>query len=200
MESSTLCASVEVHLKTWMDEFSEGLLLLNTEMNILWVNAAAEKLISAHPELGIRDSRLFIGGHQERQKLLSILETLQNGRNEITLLFAETRASSVLADISRQDPAPSISKIQPIFRLRLRWLRRRAKVNLQALGAIYSLTPEEQATVGHLIDGLPVAEIARRTERAESTVRWHVKRAYSKIGVTSREQLFTECSAFFSQR
>jgi DNA-binding CsgD family transcriptional regulator len=58
------------------------------------------------------------------------------------------------------------------------------------LGRLYGLTRTEQQVVAMMVRGQSVTEIAEQLHKSVLTVRTHVKRAYGKLGVGSKEQLF----------
>jgi DNA-binding CsgD family transcriptional regulator len=62
--------------------------------------------------------------------------------------------------------------------------------------APFDLTPTEARTVQQLVDGDPIAEIAARLGLSVLTLRTHVRNAYAKIGVNSREGLFRALAAY----
>lgn len=59
------------------------------------------------------------------------------------------------------------------------------------LGGLYGLTRTEQKIVTMMLRGQSVTEIAGELHKSVLTVRTHVKRVYSKLGVGSKEQLFS---------
>jgi DNA-binding CsgD family transcriptional regulator len=60
----------------------------------------------------------------------------------------------------------------------------------------FDLTPTEARTVQQLLDGDPVPDIAARLGLSVLTLRTHVRNAYAKIGVGSREGLFRILAAY----
>jgi DNA-binding CsgD family transcriptional regulator len=61
-----------------------------------------------------------------------------------------------------------------------------AEVETQRVRARYGLTPAEANVLQHVADGLSNAEIATRLFISVETVRTHVQRVLSKMGVRSR--------------
>ncbi|MBX9460703.1 MAG: helix-turn-helix transcriptional regulator [Brevundimonas sp.] len=62
------------------------------------------------------------------------------------------------------------------------------------LGRIFGLTPAEAAIVHGLVSGSGAGELAVDHGVALETVRTHIRRAYHKLGVSSREQLYAAVS------
>ena len=52
-----------------------------------------------------------------------------------------------------------------------------------------ALTPTEQRVVGLAVDGLSNKEIARTLVVTVNTVEFHLRNAYTKLGIRSRAQL-----------
>lgn len=59
------------------------------------------------------------------------------------------------------------------------------------LGRLYGLTRTEQQIVAMMVRGQSVTEIAEQLHKSVLTVRTHVKRVYAKLGVGTKEQLFS---------
>lgn len=53
----------------------------------------------------------------------------------------------------------------------------------------FGLTPAEAEIVSALAQGHSVRKIAKKTDRAEATVRWHIKQAKGKFGVSRQTDL-----------
>lgn len=60
----------------------------------------------------------------------------------------------------------------------------------------FELTPTEARTVQQLLDGDPITDIAVRLGLSVLTLRTHVRNAYAKIGVGTREGLFRALAAY----
>jgi DNA-binding CsgD family transcriptional regulator len=56
--------------------------------------------------------------------------------------------------------------------------------------SLYGLTPVEHRTVCLILSGLSVSEAALQLRRSVMTVRTSIRDAYSKLNITSKEQLF----------
>jgi DNA-binding CsgD family transcriptional regulator len=62
------------------------------------------------------------------------------------------------------------------------------------LGRIFGLTPAEAAVVRGLVSGRGAEQLAADQGIGLETVRTHIRRAYHKLGVSSREQLYAAVS------
>jgi DNA-binding CsgD family transcriptional regulator len=56
---------------------------------------------------------------------------------------------------------------------------------------LYGLTRAEQQIVGLMVQGRSATEVAHELHKSVLTIRSHLKRAYSKLNVSSKEQLFS---------
>ena len=65
----------------------------------------------------------------------------------------------------------------------------RTSVDAELVAATFRLTRAESQVAAALAEGSSVSEIARRTFREESSVRWHVKRIHTKLGISRQAEL-----------
>lgn len=66
---------------------------------------------------------------------------------------------------------------------------RRMRIDRGLVAAILGLTPSETEVAVLLAEGHTVGDIARATERRESTVRWHIKHIFNKHGFNRQLEL-----------
>ena len=84
--------------------------------------------------------------------------------------------------------------------LLLRDLRGSAEIDCADLESMFSVTPGEHQVIIQLVKGYSSREIAEQFGKSILTVRTHVKRAYGKIGVKTRGQLFAKLLPYLSIR
>jgi DNA-binding CsgD family transcriptional regulator len=84
--------------------------------------------------------------------------------------------------------------------LSLRDLSAPVEIDCADLEPIFGVTPGEHQVILHLLRGQSSSEIAQRSGKSILTVRTHVKRAYGKIGVKTRGQLFARLLPYLSIR
>ena len=68
------------------------------------------------------------------------------------------------------------------------------------LEPVFGVTPGEHQVIVQLLKGYSSREIAAQFGKSILTVRTHVKRAYGKIGVKTRGQLFARLLPYLSIR
>ena len=65
----------------------------------------------------------------------------------------------------------------------------RVPIESETLEEALGLTPAEAVVAAMLAEGRTAVEIAKTTGRGESTVRWHIKRIFEKLGFTRQMEL-----------
>ena len=58
-----------------------------------------------------------------------------------------------------------------------------AGLDRERVGELLGLTPRESYLAVALAEGRTVSDVARETRRSENTVRWHLHRIYTKLGL-----------------
>ena len=82
----------------------------------------------------------------------------------------------------------------------MRDLRASAEIECADLESMFGVTPGEHQVLVQLVKGYSSREIAEEFGKSILTVRTHVKRAYGKIGVKTRGQLFAKLLPYLSIR
>jgi DNA-binding CsgD family transcriptional regulator len=82
----------------------------------------------------------------------------------------------------------------------LRDLEAPTEIECADLEPMFGVTPGESLVVVQLLRGRSSREIADATGKSVLTIRTHVKRAYGKIGVKTRGQLFARLLPYLSIR
>lgn len=62
--------------------------------------------------------------------------------------------------------------------------RRRARIERALVGSALGLTRAESEVAAALAEGSPIRQIAATTGRGESTIRWHLKHIFDKLGIS----------------
>jgi len=82
----------------------------------------------------------------------------------------------------------------------LRDVRAVVEVGCADLESMFGVTPGEHLVIVELLKGRSSREIADASAKSILTIRTHVKRAYGKIGVKTRGQLFAKLLPYLSIR
>jgi DNA-binding CsgD family transcriptional regulator len=84
--------------------------------------------------------------------------------------------------------------------LTLRDLKATVQIECADLESMFGVTHGEHQVIIQLLKGLSSREIAEEFGKSILTVRTHVKRAYGKIGVKTRGQLFAKLLPYMAIR
>lgn len=154
--------------------------------------------------LEVCDANTQGGALLGRSRSLSIV----NGRLALTQKGAIERLRAALRDLDDAPQAHAIELDGDHAVMRLEPMAGSEMVSVLVItqspethiwadtGSVFGLTPAEDRLVRQLVDGYNIDEVAERLKISVETARTHVRRAYLKIGVSSREQLFAALSPF----
>lgn len=67
--------------------------------------------------------------------------------------------------------------------------KKRVRIDRRMVLTALGLSPPESEVAASLAEGHSVPDIARAIGRGESTVRWHIKQSFSKLGINRQAQL-----------
>lgn len=180
----------EGYLNAWAETFSIPTFLIGEGARILWVNAAAERIL-VQGEPFLRQNGLLVCADKSQgagfQVFLASVQTepgawIMNQADQTRLLV---RGESLRP--AGEEHAVSVMLYPTNAEERYVWAD---------FGRIFRLTKAELAVVKVLLNGASVDEIAEQQAVSVETVRTHVRRLYSKLGVNNREQLFATLSQF----
>lgn len=167
----------------WLDDDRVGRLLLGGDGRLSWAAPEAEQFLAIDQPLGVRSGRLVARARYNQSSLDGLLARMAGGERSGGCLIAENR-----------EGAPGLyveARALPDGRLAIQITDLgREHAGLPDLGRLFGLTRSEHETVVLLLGGLSVSAIAARLEKSVLTVRTHLKRAYGKLGVGTKEQLF----------
>ena len=152
----------------------------------MWRNAAAEAFLGSGRVLHARDGVLTCSDRSAAAQIQSIIWNVK----------ADRPTSAVIGQPDHQGILITGSLLRRSDRvcvgLVIREIDADLHYELPDLEPVFGLTPSEQEIVGLLVAGMSSAEIARKFDKSILTVRTHVKRAYGKLGISSKEQLFAK--------
>ena len=154
--------------------------LVTRDAKVLFVSKAAEELFSTSRLVGVVDGTVKFANVRDSRRFASFLATVGD---EVTV-----------AAVSRDSGAGLLFSAQTIETehgvvVCLHVAPRSA--SLRALRERFGLTRSEDEVLQSLLGGMRVNEIAEARGLSVATVRSHVRGIYSKLGVNSREQLFS---------
>ncbi len=177
----------------WFAEDAVARLVVARDLTVLAVNRKAESLMEATGAFLLRDDT--VSGRDRR--LVS----------ELTALVARSERSRKLGVIGARGPYSLLVETFALdddadgpVAVSLRDLRSQPEIECADLEASFGVTPGEHHVVVQLLKGYSSRDIAADSGKSILTIRTHVKRAYGKIGVKTRGQLFARLLPYLSIR
>ena len=167
-----------------------GMLLLDRDARIVEANDRARETLNGLDGLTVRDGRLAAVRPEEADRLAKLLDAACR---------AGTGGSM---PVSRLKRAPLVVYATPVTTTaELPWGDRLAarvllaepfsapSVNARNVSAALGLTPAQGRVVAALASGGTVASIAAATHRTEAAVRWHIREALGRLGLSRQADL-----------
>lgn len=174
---------------SWLDAFHGenriGRIIVDNQHKLLWASGCAMRLLEPRVPLALQHGRLVGAGKCNDDRLRSLVSDASQRKVRVEGLFApaagERPSMFVLAKLCSATNGVAIQ---------IRDLRGHVE-GIPDLMTLYGLTPTEHQIVSLLLNGLSVSDVAEQLHNSVLTVRTHVKRAYSKLDINSKEQLFS---------
>jgi DNA-binding CsgD family transcriptional regulator len=177
----------------WFVRDSAARLVVARDLTVLAANRNAVDLIEASGVVSLRDGSLATRDRRSGAELGAILS--EAGTSARVGIVGAGGGSALLIDaLALGEGAES-----PIALL-LRDLRAAVEIECADLEPMFGVTPGEHQVIVQLVKGYSSREIAEESGKSILTVRTHVKRAYGKIGVKTRGQLFAKLLPYLSIR
>jgi DNA-binding CsgD family transcriptional regulator len=176
--------------EAWSRSCSRAAMIITPSLHLLWSNDEGRRLLDIDRDLGEVGGRLSFAQRTGLFAFAAFLENLgdeprawvlarRDGGGDCLIIravrIALGKADAVILAFS--DTAGS----------------RRLWVDF---GPALDLTSAETTLLKRLVDGATVTEAAHDLGVTLETARTHVKRAYAKLGVSSREEMFAKISPF----
>lgn len=195
MPSSSLAANpqpitgdVSPWAERWFELYPQACLLVTRRLAVVGVNPAAQAMIDADPDLFLRDGRFGARDRKAQATLEEALRTAEVGEPIRRALF--TAGGILVARFLALGETPDA----PVA-LTLRATEQN-DLACADLAEPFGLTHAEQRIVERLLRGCSSQDIADAMGKSVLTVRTHIKRAYIKLSVATREQLFARLLPF----
>ena len=177
----------------WFAQDVVARLVVDRDLVVLAANQRAERLLEAHGAFGLRDGALWA-----RDRRLVV---------DLAVVVAEAGASPCLRVVGAETGTALLveaiafgAEASGAVGLVLRDLAAPVEIECAELEPMFGVTPGEHQVIVQLLKGHSSREIAEASGKSVLTVRTHVKRAYGKIGVKTRGQLFARLLPYLSIR
>lgn len=177
----------------WFAQDTSARVVVGRDLKVLAVNHRAQTAIDRNDGLALRDGALSARDRRTAGELLAAVAAA-NCDGRFSVIGAGSRTAMLVEAVALNEGADS-----PVG-LSLRDLSTPVEIDCADLEPIFGVTPGEHQVILHLLRGQSSSEIAQRSGKSILTVRTHVKRAYGKIGVKTRGQLFARLLPYLSIR
>jgi DNA-binding CsgD family transcriptional regulator len=168
-------------------------LVVGRDLTVLAANRKAESLLEASGTFGLKDDVLAARDRRVAAELAEIVGSAE--RAPRLSVIGAGGPSALLAEAFAME-----ADGQGPVAVSLRDLKSRPEIECADLEASFGVTPGEHLVVVQLLKGHASRDIALETGKSILTIRTHVKRAYGKIGVKTRGQLFARLLPYLSIR
>jgi DNA-binding CsgD family transcriptional regulator len=177
----------------WFSQDAAARLIIARDFTVLAVNGNAVALIESSGVISLRDGALATRDRRSGAELNGIVAEAAT-TPKVGIVGAGGHSALLIDCLALGEEAES-----PVA-LVLRDLRAAAEIECADLESMFGVTPGEHQVIVQLVKGHSSREIAEDFGKSILTVRTHVKRAYGKIGVKTRGQLFAKLLPYLSIR
>ena len=176
----------------WFGQDAASRLVVARDLTVLAANRPALRLLDGGGLITLRDGALTT---RDRRSWSDLVGIVAEASSSARIGVVGAGDGAVLVDsLALEDGADS-----PVS-LVLRDLRASVEIECADLESMFGVTPGEHQVIVELLKGYSSREIADASGKSILTVRTHVKRAYGKIGVKTRGQLFAKLLRYLSIR
>jgi DNA-binding CsgD family transcriptional regulator len=177
----------------WFAQDAAARLIVARDLTVLAANRNAVNLIESSGVVSLRDDALATRDRRSGAELGAIVAEATSAAR--VGIVGAGGGSALLVDALALGEGPE----SPVA-LQLRDLRALVEIECADLEPMFGVTPGEHLVIVQLVKGYSSREIAEESGKSILTVRTHVKRAYGKIGVKTRGQLFAKLLPYLSIR
>ena len=177
----------------WFAQDAAARLVVGRDLTVFIANRQALGAIEANGVLALREGVLTARDRKATAELAAVVSEAA-GPARFAVVGADGGAAVLVEALAlgEGDAGP--------VALALRDLNSPVQIECADLEAMFGVTPGERQVIVQLLKGHSSREIAEQFGKSILTVRTHVKRAYGKIGVKTRGQLFARLLPYLSIR
>lgn len=175
--------------EAWSQNCSRAAMIVTPALHLLWTNAEGRRLLDEDPDLIEDGRRLSFSQRAAAMGFSVFLERLKDDPAAWVLARQEGGSCLIIRAVHielGQSPAVILAFSDTSMTRRL-WAD---------YGPALGLTSAEANLLKRLVDGATASEAASDLGISLETARTHVRRAYAKMGVSSREEMFARISPF----
>jgi DNA-binding CsgD family transcriptional regulator len=168
----------------WFERDPTARLVVARDLTVIAANRSAFALLERREAIAIREGLLSSKDRTAAAHLADAVVNAEAG-SRLDVIGSAGDGAGVVIEARSIDGRPD----GPVA-LTLRDLNGAPDIVCADLEAMFGVTHGEHQVVIQLLKGYSSREIAAQSGKSILTIRTHVKRAYGKIGVTTRGQLF----------
>ena len=172
-------------------------LVVDRALNIIAANSLADVRLEAEFALGDLDGRLSLAGANQEERLLRLVREVTDDVRRQRHMLVSSEAGPPLALVAAAVPCRGNRRIAPeegrdtssLALITIVQRDRPRALSQELLRELFDFTPAETRLAQWIASGQSPDETAAMLDVRISTVRWHLKRIFSKTGVTGQTEL-----------
>jgi len=177
----------------WFARDATPRVIVSRDLTVLAANERAQQLFNGNAALGMRDGVLAA---RDRKTVIELTAAVAAADGEACFkVVGGDKGPALLVELIALDE-DSVAAVA----LTVRDLSVSVEIECADLEPIFGVTPGEHQVIVQLLRGHSSRDIADHFGKSILTIRTHVKRAYGKIGVKTRGQLFARLLPYLSIR
>ena len=176
-------------LTQWINTDVRARLLVDDNLQLRWMSPAAAELMNGPNSILVRNGHIHTRENRFDDQLRGLVSNASCELSSCCIYDSRTGEHLVLL-------AVRLPAAHDLVGLTIHRVDEDFSFSLADLRAAFGLTPTESRVAYHLICGLTAEETAQELGISLETVRTHIKRAYAKLDVSSREAFFHRLTPF----
>ncbi|MCY3814635.1 MAG: hypothetical protein OXH15_22885 [Gammaproteobacteria bacterium] len=162
-----------------------GMLLLDRAGRVVEANDRARAMLARGEGLAVRDGRLVGVTPADPVQVARLLAAACQGRDGSLPIARPARDPLVL----HATPRTPVGTSRGVVRVLLAEPFSTSPINAAHVAAALGLTPGQGVVAAALAGGATVASIAAASHRSEAAVRWHIRQALQRLGLSRQADL-----------
>jgi DNA-binding CsgD family transcriptional regulator len=175
----------------WLKNDPHSRVILDDRLEVSWCNHAADAEFKLKRDLLIRDGMLAAANRSNQARLA---EFVKSCGNEVRGLFFG--CSDGNADLIFRGQELNRGGARRFIGVRFFRSDSRNAVQHLALDQVFKLTKSEHRVLLEMLEGCTADQVAQKLGVSVETTRSHIRNLYVKLGVTSRESMFSRLHSY----
>ncbi len=178
-------------LSNWLSNGPQAKLVFDQGYNIVWANRMFIDSLADYEFLTIDRGALRFLRSRDHLRLEKLIEDKSCHSGFLLCEINEGRKSYAI----QFEKIPSSDQTE-YFAIRITDFSLYLATSFRNFKDFFGLTNAEECIVFHLLSGHNVDEIYRKTGKSRDTTRFHIRNIYTKMNISSREELFANLRHF----